>query len=274
MLSKQELLAYAKRSGIDAVGVAPAERYSDVEPQRNPLSIFPQARSIVLCAREIPRGVFRGTEEGTLWTRAGRLIEAHYMYTLARFLEDEGGVAVPSSPMAAERWPEGVVFRTGSIAPNVYPDLAYAMVACGMGEIGLCGLLLTPQFGTRQALGLIITDLEIEPDPVFTGTVCDREQCAKCVAACPLGAIELDKAANVTICGVTRQVAYVNRQKCLYCPNGAFPDTSHSEAMPNRLTAACGRACLAHLDASGKLEHRYATAFRRREPWGLDLHDI
>jgi len=274
MLSKQELLAYAKRSGIDAVGVAPAERYRDEKPQRNPLSIFPQARSIVLCAREIPRGVFRGTEEGTLWTRAGRLIEAHYMYTLARFLEDEGGVAVPSSPMAAERWPEGVVFRTGSIAPNVYPDLAYAMVACGMGEIGLCGLLLTPQFGTRQALGLIITDLEIEPDPVFTGTVCNREQCAKCVAACPLGAIELDKAANVTICGVTRQVAYVNRQKCLYCPNGAFPDTSHSEAMPNRLTAACGRACLAHLDASGKLEHRYATAFRRREPWGLDLHDI
>ncbi|MDW7656122.1 MAG: hypothetical protein SCM11_02985 [Bacillota bacterium] len=274
MLSKKDLLVYAARSGIDAVAVAPADRFKDVEPQRNPLTIFPQAKSIIICAREIPRGSFRGTEEGTLWTRAGRLIEAHYVYQLARFLEDEGGVAVPSSPMAAERWPEGVVFRTGTIAPNVYPDLAYAVVACGLGEIGYCGLVLTPQFGTRQALGMIITDLEIETDPVFQGSVCERENCAECVAACPLGAIDASQATEQTVCGVTFKVAAVNRQKCLYCPNGAFPDTSHSEAMPNRLTAACGRACLAHLDESGVLAHQYKTPFRRRQPWGIDIHDI
>ncbi|NLM77837.1 MAG: hypothetical protein GX173_07090 [Ruminococcaceae bacterium] len=274
MLSKKELMAYAIKSGIDAVGVAPAERFHSVARQKNPLSIFPEARSIILCARELPRGLFRGTEEGTLWTRAGRLIDAHYMYLLARYLEDEGGVAVPSSPMAAERWPEGVVFRTGHVAPNVYPDLNDAVIACGLGEIGYCGLAMTPQFGIRQALGMIITDLDIEVDPIYTGSLCDRSQCARCAAACPLQAIHPEEETIHTVCGVTYTMAGIDRQKCLYCPNGAFPDTTHPSALPNRLTAACGRACLAHLEDSGLLEHTYQTPFRRRQPWGLRLKDI
>jgi epoxyqueuosine reductase QueG len=267
-------MTYAAKSGIDLVGVAPAERFLGLEPQVNPLSIFPQAKSILICAREIPRGTFRGIEEGTLWTRAGRLIEATYMYQLARYLEDEGGIAVPSSPMAAERWPEGVVFRGGKVAPNVYPDLEYAVIACGLGEIGTCGLVLTPQFGIRQSLGLIITDLEIEPDPVFQGSVCDREQCSACIAACPLGALDRQKTISRTVCGVTYSVAATNKDKCRYCPNGAFADTSHSEAMPNRLTAACARACLAHLDAAGTLTRQYKTPFRRRPAWGVELGEI
>jgi len=176
--------------------------------------------------------------------------------------------------MSYERWPEGVPFRGGKVEPNVYPELEYAAVACGLGEIGYCGLVLTPQYGTRQALGMIITDLEIETDPVFAGRVCDRELCAECVAGCPMGAIEPAKATERTICGRTFRIAGVNRLKCRYCPNGAFPDTTHRDAMPNRLTAACGRACLAHLDAAGILERQYKTPFRRRPPWGFDLHDL
>lgn len=274
MISKKELTALAKKSGIDAVGVAPAERYASVEAHRNPLSIFPQARSIITCAQEIPRGTFRGIEEGTLWTRPGRLIGAHYIYQLARCLEDEGGVAVPMSPMAAERWPEGVMFRGGTVEPNVYPDLEYAVVACGLGEIGYCGLILTPQFGTRQSLGMIITDLEIETDDVFSGSICDREQCARCVEACPMGALDPQKAVERTICGVTVTVAGVDKNKCRYCPNGTFPDTSHEDAMPNRLSAACGRACLAYLDESGKLEAQYQTPFRRRKAWSINLKEL
>ncbi len=274
MLSKVRLQELAQKSGIDLVAVAPAARFKDVEPHKNPLTIFPQARSIIMCAQEIPRGVFRGTEEGTLWTRAGRLIEAHYIYTLARHLEDFGKTAVPISPLAAERWPEGVVFRTGKVEPNVYPDLAYAAVACGLAEIGLCGFILTPQMGIRQALGMIITDLEIEVDQVLEPSLCDGTDCAACAQACPLDAIDLTDITEHTVCGVSFPIAAVNRQKCSYCPNGAFPDTTHADAMPNRLTAACGRACLAHLDSSDLLERKYKTSFRRREPWGIDLAEI
>lgn len=81
VITKNELNAMAKNAGIDLVAVAPAERFRDCAPQFNPLSIFPEAKSIILCAQEIPRGNYCGIEEGTLWMRAGRLINAEYIYT-------------------------------------------------------------------------------------------------------------------------------------------------------------------------------------------------
>ncbi|MDD5603791.1 MAG: hypothetical protein PHG48_06940, partial [Eubacteriales bacterium] len=151
MLSKARLMEYAKKSGIDVAAVAPASRFKVspeiLPPQFSPLTIFPDAKTVIICAREIPRGAFRGIEEGTLWQRSSRFIEPVYMYSFARCLEDEGCIAVPSTPLAKERWPEGVKFRSGKVEPNVYPDMDFAVVACGLGEIGYCGLVITPQFG-------------------------------------------------------------------------------------------------------------------------------
>ncbi len=278
MLTKAKLIEYAVKSGIDAVAVAPASRFNVppevLPPQNSPLSIFPDAKSVIICAREIPRGSFRGIEEGTMWQRSSRYIEAVHMYTLARYIEDEGGTAVPSTPLAKERWPEGVKFRTGKIEPNVYPDLEYAVVACGLGEIGFCGLIITPQFGVRQSLGLITTDLEIEADEVFSGRICDREKCAECIKGCPMGALDISKATEHEICGIKFTIAAINRLKCRYCPNGAFPDTTHQEAMPNRLAAACSRACMVHLEEKELVQNNLKTPFRRRKAWGFDLNDL
>jgi len=274
MITKAKLKEYAARSGIDAFAVAPASRFEALPPQFSPLTIFPEAKSVIICAREIPRGCFRGIEEGTLWQRSSRFIEAIHMYTFARFLEDEGGIAVPSTPMAKERWPEGVKFRSGKVEPNVYPELEYAVIACGLGEIGYCGLVITPQFGIRQSLGLITTDLEIETDEVFTDHICDRENCSRCIEGCPMGAIDANKPVQHEVCGVKFTTASINRLKCRYCPNGTFPDTTHPDAMPNRLAAACSRACMAHLEESGLIQNNLKTPFRRRKAWGFDLNEL
>lgn len=218
--------------------------------------------------QEIPRGSYRGIEEGTLWTRAGRLINARYIYSLARMLKDMGGVAVPSSPLAGERWPEGVKFRGGQIEPNVYPDLEYASVACGAGQISLTGQLVTKEFGVRQALGLITTDLAIEPDELFTETLCD----GKCEKTCPMDAIDAGSITEREVCGVTYRVAAVDRRKCRYCPNGAFPDTTAPNAEANRNTAACTRDCVVCLEQRGIGTRN--TPFRQHESWGIDLSEL
>jgi epoxyqueuosine reductase QueG len=210
-------------------------------------------KNVIVCVQEIPRGVFRGTEEGTLWQRAPRQIVAHYMYALARFLEDEGCKAVPCSPLSQDRWPEGVKFRKSTVEPNVYPSLEFAATAAGLGEIGYLGLFLTPQFGIRQSLGMLITDLDIEADKPFSGSICPGASCGECIKACPMGA------AN-------------NKNICRLCPNGAFPDTTDESSMPNRLTAACGRACLACLES--KVEKKYKTPFRRRSAWSMKLEEM
>ena len=273
-MTKKELKEYAYGIGIDLMGIAPIERFSQVAPQHNPTAIFPQAKTVVVLAREIPRGTFRGVEEGTLWIRAGRQIPPVFVYNLARYIENMGWIAVPVSPISQERWPDGAPFEEGKIAPNISPSLEYAAVAAGLGEIGYCGIFLNSKFGSRLGLGMIITDMAVEADPVFSGEICERELCLECVKSCPLNAFNSGVNETVDICGKKMVCGVINYDICRMCPNGVFPDTSYREGKPNRLTALCNRTCMAHLESTEKLEKKYNIPFRKREPWKLEITDV
>lgn len=158
---KDELAVFVKKAGLDLLGIAPIERFKDLPPKNHPSSIFPDAKTVIVLAQEIPRGTFRGIEEGTLWMRAPRQIAPRYTYKIARFLEDRGWEGVPVAPLPPERWPDGVPVSKTGVAPNVSPPLEYAAVVAGLGEIGFCRIFLTPQFGPRQSLGMVITDAPI-----------------------------------------------------------------------------------------------------------------
>lgn len=269
-VSRTDLKRWTDSQRLDLIGVASIDGYRDVEAQWHPASILPTARSVVVFGRSIPRSYYRGVEEGTVWTRVNRWLPPKPGYYLCRIFEDNGALAVPVSLMSADRWPDGVVYREGKPAPNVSPDVYFAAQLAGLGEIGYHGLLITPQFGVRQALGMLITDAEIKPDEPFpAGTLCEGEDCLACVAACPSGGLSREPETRM-VGSRTVPVAKVRRETCAFCVNGAFPDTSYAMALPNRMTAACVRACIAHLEDGGKVETNYRKSFRRREAWAFD----
>jgi len=272
-ISRDKLDKWIKSLGLDMVGVASINGYEDVEPQWNPLSILPKAKSIIVFGKSIPRSYFRGIEEGTLWMRVNRYLSPKPGYYLCRILEDNGFLAVPCSPMAPERWPDGVVFKEGKPAPNVTPDIYYAAQLAGLGEIAYNCTFLTPQFGVRQSLGMLFTEAQFESDKPFeSGQICSRDNCLACVNGCPAGALS----ETSTTRKVGEQIITVgkyNNEKCKFCVNGAFPDTSLATAPPNRMAAACTRACIACLEDSGRIKTNYRNKFRRREPWGFDIFE-
>jgi epoxyqueuosine reductase QueG len=51
----------------------------------------------------------------------------------------------------------------------VIVEFDFAAQAAGLGEIGRGKWLLTPEFGPRQMLTMILTDAELEPDAPFAG---------------------------------------------------------------------------------------------------------
>ncbi len=267
--SRETLKEWGMAQKLDLIGVASPEWYRDVEAQWNPLSILPEAKAIVVFAREIPRSYFRGIEEGTVWQRVNRVLGPADTYELCRRFEDHGILAVPCSPLAAQRWPDGDPAGEGKIAPNVTPDLYLAGQLAGLGEIAWNGCFLTPQFGVRQALGMLFTDAEIEADePYITGALCDRSSCHVCVDACPEGALSREerirKVGNQQV-----SVGIFQEKACRFCRNGAYADTSCTEAPPNRLAATCTRACLACLEDSGKIKTPFKAPFRRQPAWKL-----
>ena len=266
-----------KKEGIDLIGFASKERFAGVAPQNDPFAIFPEGKTVIMLGKRIPRGALRGVEEGTNfndYTRFGKnWLEDEFLslacYNLVNVLENEGWEAVPIFPNPSEIKPMGVSVAEGRPEPNVFPDFEYAAVACGLCEIGLGGLLLSPKFGSRQRFHMIITDAPLPSTPLLETPVCNG--CGKCAAACPLGAIDVENTHTVTICGKEMKVASIDYDKCRKCQNGACGNRFAPYAKPDRIAALCNRTCLCVLEEEGRLENQFEKPFRKRAAWSRDL---
>lgn len=263
----------AKKIGIDMIGFASKSRFDNVDAQHNPFSIFPEGKTVIMVGKRICRGSLRGVEEGTNFGDYALFgknwLEDEFLslacYDLVNFIEDNGWEACPIFPNPSELGPQGVSVGDGRPEPNVYPDFDYAAVACGLGELGMNGLFLTPKFGSRQRFHMIITDAEIEETPLFEGKVCDA--CGKCAESCPLGAINMDEPIEVDICGKIMKVASIDYSFCTSCKNGACKNRFDPAARADRVAALCNRTCLCHLEETGALENKFENSFRQREEW-------
>ncbi|MBC7287716.1 MAG: hypothetical protein H5T86_06670 [Armatimonadetes bacterium] len=272
----EQLKQAARTAGADLVGIASLDRFDELPAEHHPASIFPEAQAMVVLARRITRGTLRPVEEGTNW-QTYELFGYHWLDTeflalttfeTAEWLEDRGWEACCLFPFPPEAWPQGVPVREGQPAPNVYVDMDLAAVAAGLGEIGWCRVLLTPQFGPLQRVQAILTDAPLEPDAPFQGEVCTR--CQVCAVVCPLRAIDGENEEIIRVAGRSFTVAAIDWGLCRRCPNGAYPNRYHSSGRPDRIAALCVRSCLAMLDAAGKLAARFSQPFRRRDYWALD----
>ena len=67
-------------------------------------------------------------------------------------------------------------------------SLKHAAQSAGLGTLGKNTLLLNPRFSNRLWLGAVLTDLELEPDPVLEHQC--LEGCTHCLEACPRGALD------------------------------------------------------------------------------------
>jgi ferredoxin len=197
MLSSEDIKKYAiEELGIDQVGIASIDRFKSAPAYMDPKTIMPDAKSLIVFTRRIPRGCYRGIEQGTHWPSyqvfgyAGLTRMIHQgNYLLGRFIEDRGFEAVPVPPAATlkEAGPRGPVSEGGKYPRNINISARIAAVLAGIGEMGWSKVLLTKKFGPRQRLGMILTDAELTPDPIQTAEICDG--CMLCAGDCPAGAI-------------------------------------------------------------------------------------
>ena len=276
---KTQIKQFAKDNLIDVIGFASRDRFEGLDERYNPLSIFPEANTVIVLGRRITRGTLRGIEEGSnLFDYDlfgyGYLEDefvAQSCYDLTRFIEDAGYEAVPIFPNPKEIQGQGVSVAEGRVAPNVAPDFAYAAVACGIAEVGLNGEILTPEFGPRQRFQMIITDAVIESDPLLTKSICDK--CGKCAKACPLFAIDTDNIETLDVCGKKMDVATINYDLCKKCNNGARTNRLNAASKPDRLAAVCNRTCMCHLEDSKLISNLFANKFRKGKPWAKDIYN-
>jgi epoxyqueuosine reductase QueG len=270
MLNRKKLETFARAAGADVFGVADVARFDELPAAKHPRAIFPETKSVIVLGRRITRGTLRGVEEGTNFSNY-----THYgydwldnrftslaTYRVAEFIEEQGWEAVPLPNLPPETPPMGVAVRRGLPEPNVLLDMDDAAVRAGVGEIGWCGVLLTPRFGPRQRIQMILTDAKVAPNALLKRPICPRSECK---GLCPLGAMTGGK--ELHICGKVMTVAEIDYAKCRGCKNGALANRHHPAGKPDRLAAVCVRTCVDYLERNGRLGNRFAAPFRKREPW-------
>jgi len=174
------------------------DRFEGAPREMDPRYFFPEAKSIIGMIFRIPRGYIRGVEQGThffqypsmgyaaineslapmAFYKVGRLIEDDgYEAAVYRNTGGRGAVSDVTGKPGFEESPEEdrrAVAFTRSVAPDrpapdVLMDFRHAAYVCGLGEMGHGGFFLTPEFGPLQRFAFILTDAELEPDPVYAG---------------------------------------------------------------------------------------------------------
>lgn len=308
---ESRMIEIAKANGADLVGFAPASRFASDDPI---FQIFPGTKTVIGLAFRVLRGIYRGVEEGSTYyqytTMGVENMEETVMpmaqLKVAMALEAEGFLALP------QRRHQQIMVQDNDTNPEVAYDAVYrsrtaevqldflnTAIACGLGEKGLHGGLLTDEFGPMVRYCFILTDAELTPTQVKKPHLCDG--CGKCVKACPGKAIRPDGTVDNWQCSVYYNGA--NGLKNPFMPPDALSDledrlaiiAGEAQVTPEKARqimdklyfyppaqhayqcSICGRAChvecYVYLEEQGLLTKKFKTPFRKRKPWEFRIDD-
>jgi epoxyqueuosine reductase QueG len=176
--------AYSK--GADLVGVAPVDRFHEAPEGHKPTDILPDAKTVVVCAKRFPESVVTGgpatSYHQTMVVHMNQLDVI--ACEVAAFVERQGGKAIPvPSDEPYFDWDQERSHGRGDLSHK------HAAQAAGLGRLGKNSLLITPEFGNRVSLVSVVTDLDLDPDPLVAREMCPSA-CMLCMTACPVKAIK------------------------------------------------------------------------------------
>ncbi|UCD84041.1 MAG: epoxyqueuosine reductase [Deltaproteobacteria bacterium] len=166
---------------VDAVGLAPLDRFGDAPERHHPSRICKDARTVIVLGKTVPRGVLHSPDYGLHFLH--RSYHSVYCYLdelglmLSDWIESQGSylaVPIPSFAPLVFKGPE----------PWGILSLKHAAVQAGLGAIGKSGLMYHPTYGSLLRLGAVVTSAKLPGDPLISDDLCPPE-CRACWKVCP-----------------------------------------------------------------------------------------
>ncbi len=293
-----DLAALVKKTALDAgadlVGIGSIDRFDKAAEDVHPYSIFKHTKSVIAVACRQIRGTLKTIEDGLYWNAyncdsyqyLNEILSPSILRKICLALEEHGYTSVPvHNPFHPH---SGRAVGENNTAPDGMVSLRVMGCAAGLGELGLSKVFLTPQFGPRQRIFAVLTDAELEPDPLMREHICD--ECGLCAKSCPAGAISTDRNVEIDMGERVFSHGELDCQKCVRIHQGWDPEYSpfieegHNRENPPsfykfidhryRHHSICGgrgclRACMDHLEKTGKIEKQYKAPMIEGKQWRL-----
>lgn len=252
--------------------------YDEPDMQRDPKMILPSAKCIIGFAFAVPKGLYAAMERGSQYytyvTEGVKYIDEElaeiFLFKIGNIIENEGYDAclqrtVPNLKVKGDKTTNPEVVDTfelisdpvapGKPAPDVIIDFGKAAVACGIGEMGLNGKIITKGYGPYMRYAFIITDAPLECDEPLTETLCDK--CGECIKACPAHAVS-EEGLDTWQCAVYYRGAHKSNP---FMTDDFLKDNPDREAILNgdyRFDAISARAIYPELQFLPKTNWGYA----------------
>jgi len=213
---KSQIKNLAQSLGMPLCGVSNIDRLKTSDKGKHPCDILPGCKSVIVIGARLLDGIiqanFRAFEEGKYnlkglygvygYSMLPNFALTYACYSIAQYIEaNSNAVATPLS--------------TGPLQNGLQISIRHAAVAAGLAEFGYMGIVLTPEYGPRNRFGVILTTMEIEPDPLLPGNLCNN--CGICVKVCPSGALAAPgeiQPAHVEIGEKTYEYVQVDIPRC------------------------------------------------------------
>jgi epoxyqueuosine reductase len=184
MYDSHDVKKLATLQGAEACGITGIDRFADAPEGFKPADIYERCRSVVVFLRAMPPEIILAANP-VPYTHAAYLMYAELDrigLILCRKLEAQGGHAVPvPADVPYVYWDAAKSHGKGILS------LRHAARNAGLGFLGRNTLLINPAMGNMAYIGAILTDAELEPDPVMTDLACPPN-CRACLDACPQNA--------------------------------------------------------------------------------------
>ena len=190
-LTRESIKSKARTLGADLVGIADGQVMNDHPPDPNDprrpcdVSNYDADRAIVLGKR-----INSGTTRLLRWNERHKFYNDELTLTrleeialeLALWLEEEGYPALIVPPTHVDPWK-----YLGDPQQHQTPLLSatHAAVEAGLGTLGLNQQLLTPEFGPRVVLIVLLCSVDVEPDQRMEEALCLGPDCGRCLKSCP-----------------------------------------------------------------------------------------
>jgi len=223
----QKVKDLAMDLGVDFVGVAPRSRFDGAPSWSNPARLLPGYASVVSFGIAMDRGS----------------LEAWFNKTNRRPLVLQSKLATSELDVIAlklSRWLERQGCKTTFVAQNFHynlfrgrPDFSHkhAAMAAGLGRLGSSSLLVHPLYGAAVHLGSVVTEAEMEPDPMLGDEDNPCVGCNICAQICPTRAIEPDRTKSFVMEGERYTHYRVDKLKCAW---GCAGLSGHQYKIGNR----------------------------------------
>ena len=163
MTNEERIKEIILNQGADLCGIANIDRFADTPVGFHPLDIYKACKSVIVFAKRLSKGLAY-VNPRIVYNHANNMSKNEVdkiTYEAALLIEQLGCIAVPlpcDGPY--EYWERDNLRGKGLLS------MRHAAVQAGLGSLGKNTLFINRLYGNFLTLGAILTDLDLQSDPL------------------------------------------------------------------------------------------------------------